>query len=489
MAKWEQLIAARKGKHLSQPEAAECINVALVTYQRWEEGRATPQPQHMRRLYEVFDTLASCIPDALSQEKCTDENVPERLPGASGMHDSSEDLFHCIPAEELDEPQAFIAAHMTTHLWSLAFMHHLPEHDTRSAIRKAIKEFDRMHATDKNYQITRREALCSLATLPMITLGLTGSGSIVRPATYGTTLAHCTASIEACWELSKSSEASDLLLAFQCVSRYLPTLTTIVRDSSTHRKEAARLAAQAYSLKHVLGLHIESPDVAIAKGHAKLAVLYGEQSDDPLLHLTALRYLTWGYDHSKNYQQALKTIEQAKRIVEQADSSLAPVVVSAVYSTLAVMQARNGISPDAALGKAHDVFPASSVDGSDVSSADFGYAKLMRNNGLAYYYEGNHTKALGAFAKVIDPNNLSPQVPMAGRTRVELLNRQTMTALKSPVRDMEQIISYWKAGIRGAIALQSQQRFDEACMAYEVMTGIWSGEQRIKELRDLIVHW
>jgi hypothetical protein len=54
---------------------------------------------------------------------------------------------------------------------------------------------------------------------------------------------------------------------------------------------------------------------------------------------------------------------------------------------------------------------------------------------------------------------------------------------------MEQVIVDWKAGIQGAITLQSQQRFDEACMAYEVMTGIWPGEPSIRALRDLIQHW
>lgn len=487
--KWEQLVAARERKHFSQSEAAELIRVGLVTYQRWETGKTKPQPQHMRRLYDVFGTLLTPVPDAFSQETPSGESVSDTLPVASGLEDPSEDTLISVPAEEIDEPQAFIAAHLTTHLWSLAFLHHLSGADKRSSLRQAIKEFDLMHITDKNYQITRREALCSLATLPMITLGLTLPGSTVQPALYGTTLAHCTASIEACWELSKSGEARDLLLAFQCASRYLPVLTTMVKDSSSHRKEAARLAAQAYSLKHVLGLHIESPDVAMAKGHAKLAVRYAAQSDDPLLHLTALRYLTWGYDHLKNYPQALKTIEQARTIVEQADPPLPPVVTSAIYSTLAVMQTKNGVSPDTALGLAHDTFPASSIDGFDFASVDFGYAKLIRNKALAYYNEEKHQEALSAFAKVIDPDTLSPKVPMAGRTRVELLNRQTMTALKSPIRDRERIINSWKAGIQGAIDLQSQQRFDEACMAYEVMTGIWSGEQCIKDLRDLIVHW
>jgi len=57
MAKWEQLIAARESKHLSQAEAAEQAQVGVATYQRWEQGKARPQPHHMRSLSLIFQTL------------------------------------------------------------------------------------------------------------------------------------------------------------------------------------------------------------------------------------------------------------------------------------------------------------------------------------------------------------------------------------------------------------------------------------------------
>ena len=43
--------------------------------------------------------------------------------------------------------------------------------------------------------------------------------------------------------------------------------------------------------------------------------------------------------------------------------------------------------------------------------------------------------------------------------------------------------------MQGAITLQSQQRFDEAFLAYEVMAGVWPGDKRIIELRELTQHW
>ena len=85
--------------------------------------------------------------------------------------------------------------------------------------------------------------------------------------------------------------------------------------------------------------------------------------------------------------------------------------------------------------------------------------------------------------------SMEAQVPMAVRTRVEILTNQTMAALKSPTRDREQTIKCWTASMQGAITLQSQQRFDEAFLAYEVMAGVWPGDKRITELRELTRHW
>lgn len=171
MAKWEQLIAARERKHLSQAEAAEQLNVGIVTYQRWEAGNTRPQPQHMRQLCEVFEILLQQYGETALLKRCTCS--PTLVPASRDMP------FEGVCTECLDKPQAFITTHLTTHLWSLAFLDHPSAQQKRSAIRQAIKDFDHMNSTNPNYQINRREALCSLATLPLITLGLTIPEKIV----------------------------------------------------------------------------------------------------------------------------------------------------------------------------------------------------------------------------------------------------------------------------------------------------------------------
>ena len=62
--------------------------------------------------------------------------------------------------------------------------------------------------------------------------------------------------------------------------------------------------------------------------------------------------------------------------------------------------------------------------------------------------------------------------PLAKRVWIEVLNNHAMSLLKHPQKDREQVITIWKAGIQGAIALQSEQRFAEACLTYDMMESV-----------------
>ncbi len=484
MAKWERLIAARERKHLSQMEAAERVNVGLVTYQRWETGKAKPQPQHMRQLYEVFATMLHHEDVALLHEVSSHENVLDTSPAASIIGDPSEEMLIVVPGEEIDEPQAFIAANMTTHLWSLAFMDHPTCNDKRGFIRQAIKEFDTMNDTNKNYQMTRREALYSLATLPMITLGLTVPGSTVPSTQYGNVLAHCTASLEACWELSKSSDASDLALAFKSVSKYLSVLKSIVNNSSQYRKEAADLTARYGLLKTILGWHCKG--LADAIQYAKDAVVYSQETEDTSLQLSAFSKLSWAYFYDKKYILALKTAQKAQFLLEQEQtrSSIPPCIRGGTYSNLALMQAKNGISSHSALGQATEIDPGNEC----YAFMEFTRSDLPVETGLIYCYQGNQKKAMEALGEIIDPATLSTKTK-SERGRIDVINIMALSSLRAKDRDMEKIVHFWTATIEGVKALQSEWGFNEAVTTYELMEVVWPGEQHIANLRDHIVHW
>jgi hypothetical protein len=62
-------------------------------------------------------------------------------------------------------------------------------------------------------------------------------------------------------------------------------------------------------------------------------------------------------------------------------------------------------------------------------------------------------------------------------------------SLDDQPRDMERCIELWMRGMQGTRELKSERRFAEARNVLQMMFVAWPGEQRIKELRDLAVHW
>ncbi|HLZ62216.1 MAG TPA: helix-turn-helix transcriptional regulator [Ktedonosporobacter sp.] len=454
MKKRAKLVAVRAHKGWTLEQAAEHIGCAPNTLSRWELGIMNPSAYYRMRLCSVYETSA----DALGLEES------EVVAMASRTNDAYD---------------AFIQADLTMRLIAIVYAPQSNRQKLQHALSRTIEEFTVM-STGHEAALTRREALQRLAMFPMLFIA---GGSTQRPIEE--TLHQCAAGITACRYLSKG-KYEEMALASSALSSYLPLLKTIIKESSVYRKEAANLAAQVYLLKQVLGLHLESPGVA--KNYGKLAVTYSKESGDALLCLTGLRRLTWAYLQEKQPQQALQTIEQAALLIDHTRTPLSPRVSSSIYSTLAVIQVKNGVPAQSALHMAQEAF-FTSADADTLNPVDFSYAQLMRNEGLVYYHQGLYKEALDVYAKVIDVNDLTPKVAMPARTHIELLHHQMMAALKSPQRDMEQVTTLWTAEMQGAIDLRSQQRFEDASMAYEVMGGIWPAEPRIQALRELTVHW
>jgi len=114
---------------------------------------------------------------------------------------------------------------------------------------------------------------------------------------------------------------------------------------------------------------------------------------------------------------------------------------------------------------------------------------LMLYTAMTLYQQGDYGEAKHQAEHIIDFETLIPKVPLSERRRIEIINVISEASLKSPQKDMDLSLHIWKEGIQGATQLQSEQRFHEAVMSYAIMEAIWPGEQRIKELRELTVHW
>jgi len=92
-------------------------------------------------------------------------------------------------------------------------------------------------------------------------------------------LAHCTAGVAACWELSVSTELS---LALDTVSAYIPTLVHTVRtvSSERQRQEVAHLLVESLLLKTRLVRDLQSSHASIL--YAQQAQQYSEVAADPV---------------------------------------------------------------------------------------------------------------------------------------------------------------------------------------------------------------
>jgi transcriptional regulator with XRE-family HTH domain len=513
MAKWEQLIAARERISLSQAEAAERLVVGLTTYQKWEAGKARPQPRNRRRLSEVFPTLAHPVAGEqetkTGAETCAQLHINPRAdlsqaqdclqstPVSSAAPAVSTPLISLTVSnlpEETDQTSYFLEPKMLDALWTPAFMDHLTGNEKRSAIRQALKECDKMNTSNKNYQITRREAIRALARLPMITLGLTIPGTIVQMNRYGDALAHCAAAFEGCWELWQGNNTSDILLAFQYVSKYLPLLKTIARDSSLYRKDALHLAAQYAVLQTLLGRVCVG--LTEATWYAKEAVALSKETDDIALRLRTYVVLGHSYVYVREYALARAAMQEGESVLQryQHRSNIPPLpssVIGNFYSAYALVQAKNGECPDSALGIATGSAPSNgSISFMGITqNTHFTQNTQIREASLICCSKGDQTQAMKWIEKRIDSKTLVPRVSQNERGRMEMINILTLSLLKSKERDMEQIIHHWTAAIEGTKALKHELGFSQAVANFEAMEYTFPGEKRIVELRDHIVHW
>jgi tetratricopeptide (TPR) repeat protein len=300
-------------------------------------------------------------------------------------------------------------------------------------------------------------------------------------------LMQCAASISACWELSKSNDGADLSVAFKSVSAYVPALKAIVKDSSRYQKEAANLVGQCSILKTILGWHLEGLSAALA--YSQDAVTYAKEAGDTALLLSALDKQAWLYYYNNCSKQAYSTMNQTLPLLKESKEPLPSCLVGGIYSTLAVMQARNGQRSTVSLRQAAEAFFSGQGEDQHFMPIDFTKGTLVLQDGTAHYQQGEYDKAIDSLSQVIHPETLKLKVTLPERARIEGLNIMTMALLKGSEKDMERTLHCWQAAMQGAHTLQSEQRLSEALVSYEVMQSVWPGEKRIAGLRDLAVHW
>jgi hypothetical protein len=344
-----------------------------------------------------------------------------------------------------------------------------------------------MNTGDVTSQITRREALCELASIPMIALGKTQTLQARRSEEM---LRYCTAALEGCWELYRGNDPLGKRHAFECVCTYVPLLETIAHASSKLRKEALDLATQYALLQTVLGW--ECIGAKETRGHAEHALFLSKQSGNILLRLSAHTKMNWTSIQGGNYGEAHETMQEGEYVLRKYQRrkkgpSLPIGVIGNFYSSYSLAQVNNGFDADTALGIATESEPLPER----IALIEFTASDQQWEAARVCSAKGDPKQAMKWLEKLIDPNTFAPRqgFPVSGVRRLGTINTLTDVLLQSEDRDMKHVIRAWTAAMEGAKALKSEQAYRDAMANLAFMQKLWPGEQAIRKLLLLTTHW
>lgn len=451
-----RLIAARARKGWSQKQAAQHLGVDPLTLHRWEQGKVMPRHSSIARLCEVYNCAAHVL-----------------------FADSNENTAIITGTTTMtDNLSASVRQDLTARLMQLVFSwRHSQYQELQSEIDHTIDDYARIIEEDVDQVVTRRNALRSLVLLP-VTLCSATSATSRRAEDI---LVQCAAGIAAGWYFRKGRE---LDLVNEALAMYIPSLKQIAETSTVHRKAAASLLVQCFILKATLARHIETHDASVA--YLQAAVKYSDVAEDTLLRILSWRTLAATYFYSQRHDLALNAFERSQAILAKS-KNVAMLVHSYVYAGLATMQAQLSRSDDAlaSLSLAHKTFFAQRPDDRIPIWVDHHMPNLLLNDGLTHHHIGDQKKALDSFAQMDSIADKSEMI------RVESLLDRAMAEVSRDdrPRDMDYTINYWQQGLEGAKALRSEQWFGDARGIYTMLRAAWPGEPRVKELRELLVHW
>jgi hypothetical protein len=340
-----------------------------------------------------------------------------------------------------------------------------------------------MNTGDTSYKITRREAMCELASIPMIALG---AKHTLKATRHEEMLRFCTAALEGCWELHRSNDSKGRQHAFDCVCTYVPMLETIAKDSPTQRLQALDLAARYAILKTLMSWTLASPiEAVVAAQHARSL---SNETGNVALQFSARTKLNWTFLRNKNYAMGLETMQECEQILKDYKGPVLPSgMIGNVWSSYALAQVHNGIDPDRALGSALDSEPLpDKVVFLEFTAPDqhFEAAKI-------YCLKGDPLSAISQLGALIDLETLVlvPGVNTSERERLLAVNILTLSLLQLPERDMGQIIYAWTTAMEAAREYHHEVMYDEAMANFAIMHNLWRGEQAIRQLIPLTSHW
>src|SRR5579859_3237322 len=236
-----ELKQARLSVGLTQDDVAKALRIGVKTYSGWECGDHVPYLRHRRALAPIFKLSVKQVNALFGDGDFPSSN--------DATPDATIELKEA--SEYREEQNEYLLGNLGSRL--LGIVDAGTYDDQCQAFALIIEQFDAMNTENQNYDITRRQAITSLATFPFVPPLNLEKRERVASSHYELFLQECGASLTACEELARSSDPDDLDLAFRCVCRYLVELKVICNTSLRYRTQALELAAHYAILKSNLG--------------------------------------------------------------------------------------------------------------------------------------------------------------------------------------------------------------------------------------------
>jgi tetratricopeptide (TPR) repeat protein len=326
--------------------------------------------------------------------------------------------------------------------------------------------------------LARRQALVSLAALPVaLTVGNL-SETRSRGAARSLFLARCAAGITACWHLLRGS---DLHTVDQILSTYILPLEGIAHRQSKYHQAAAALASQAHRICGIIALHRNQ--LKMREHHCKRALYYAGVASDTSSEASALISLASTYFYKSDPEQAVMIYERASAL----GTKLSRLQRSRVHAELSAVYGQLNREQDAirSAGLAEQLYPDDPEQDPSFLYAEFTPASLTLEQGLAYLALADHhpthdypQKAAHIFANL----NNKDSVGVPDRIRFEIVNGQARAAVL--LNDVDAFELHLHQGLDGAVKLGSRQRFREIHRVWGDARKRWPAESRIKALGD-----
>lgn len=331
---------------------------------------------------------------------------------------------------------------------------------------------------DRLYEFSRRQALLSLAALPLTLVGGSAMTDTSGPtAATEVFLSRCAASITSCWHLLKGA---DLPTVDHMLSSYLVNLEGIARQRSTYQSAAARLASQAHRISGIIALHRNQ--LKLREAHCKQALHYATIASDASSQASAIISLASTYYYTSEPARAAVVYEKALEL----EAGMPPLQRSRVRAELSVAygQLRREQEAIRSAGVAEELYPDNPEHDPSFLYAEFTPASLTLERGLAFValaeqFPGRsyQEKAAEIFGRL---SSMGSSVP--DRIRFEIINHQAATAVLRD--DLEAFEAYVRQAIEGVVLLASKQRLRELKVAWRKAAHIWPREPKLKELRE-----